>query len=172
MKKKKHRLSLDSFLTPIFVLVIIYAIFRLLQYGIFPDPQTGQVYLLIIDRNGKACIGVNGLELDLEKGKYPEDLVVGDVIRFKAPDSGSRAVEIMEIVKKGEFKDPEIKRLETPGGDWQIDGCWFRTSLAPFGADLEMDVFAVEVDGPEPYLVTNVYQGQELPLRRRGFYSK
>ena len=35
-----------------------------------------RVYLLIIDRNGKACIGVNGLQLDLEKEKYPEDLVV------------------------------------------------------------------------------------------------
>ena len=172
MKKKKHKLSLDSFLTPIFALVIIYAIFRLLQYGIFPDPQTGQVYLLIIDRNGKACIGVNGLELDLEKGKYPEDLVVGDVIRFKAPTSGSRAVEIMEIVRKGEFKDPEIKRLGTSSGDWRIGSRYFNTTLAPFGADLEMDVFAMEVDGPRPYLVTNVYQGQELPLRRRGFYSK
>ena len=172
MKKKKHRLSLDSFLTPIFALVIIYAIFRLLQYGIFPSPQTGQVYLLIIDRNGKACIGVNGLELDLEKEKYPEDLVVGDVIRFKAPTSGSRAVEIMEIVRKGEFKDPEIKRLGTSSGDWRIGSRYFNTTLAPFGADLEMDVFAMEVDGPRPYLVTNVYQGQELPLRRRGFYSK
>ena len=172
MKKKKHKLSLDSFLTPIFALVIIYAIFWLLREGFFPSPQTGEVYLLIIDRNGKACIGVNGLELDLEKGKYPEDLVVGDVIRFKAPTSGSRAVEIMEIVRKGEFKDPEIKRLETLDNDWQIGRRYFRTSLAPFGADLEMDVFAMEVDGPRPYLVTNVYQGQELPLRRRGFYSK
>ena len=97
-------------------------------------------------------------------------LVVGDVIRFKAPTSGSRAVEIMEIVRKGEFKDPEIKRLGTSaevgtGGSATI----LNTTLAPFGADLEMDVFAMEVDGPRPYLVTNVYQGQELPLRRRGF---
>ena len=172
MKKEIDKLELVRFIMPFVALVAIVTCILVIKIGFFPSPQTGQVYLLIIDRNGKACIGVNGLELDLEKEKYPEDLVVGDVIRFKAPTSGSRAVEIMEIVRKGEFKDPEIKRLGTSSGDWRIGSRYFNTTLAPFGADLEMDVFAMEVDGPRPYLVTNVYQGQELPLRRRGFYSK
>ena len=172
MKKEIDKLELVRFIMPFVALVVIVTSVWTIKEGFFPSPQTGEVYLLIIDRNGKACIGVNGLELDLEKGKYPEDLVVGDVIRFKAPTSGSRAVEIMEILRKGEFKDPEIKRLGTSSGDWRIGSRYFNTSLAPFGADLEMDVFAMEVDGPRPYFVTNVYQGQELPLRRRGFYSK